>query len=134
MRTKSSIDAIVGKNIRLHRTHRGMSQDELGKAVGVSFQQIQKYENGRNRVGASRLLEIARHLHVSVDSFFAGAHAANGHDHEPCMPLYNPTISMFADPATYRVAQAFSEISDVELRRTILDLVEGMASRRWLPK
>ncbi len=67
------VDMLVGSRIRLLRKRRKMSQAELGKALGVTFQQVQKYENGKNRVGASRLHLVATALDVPVSEFFAGA-------------------------------------------------------------
>jgi transcriptional regulator with XRE-family HTH domain len=65
-----TIDRVVATNIRLHRTQRGISQAELGEALGVSFQQIQKYEKGLNRVSASRLFRISQTLQVKIGDFF----------------------------------------------------------------
>jgi transcriptional regulator with XRE-family HTH domain len=65
------IDVLVGQNIRICRLQRGLSQSELGEKVGVKFQQIQKYEKGVNRVGASRLFQIAAALEVPLTSLFA---------------------------------------------------------------
>jgi transcriptional regulator with XRE-family HTH domain len=69
-RSASSTDALIGRNIRLHREERKMSQVELGAAIGVTFQQVQKYENATNRVPASRLLAISCALNVPVGKFF----------------------------------------------------------------
>jgi len=69
-RGTTSIDHVIGERIRATRLHAGLSQEELGDALGVSFQQVQKYEKGTNRVAPSRLIEIARRLNVSMDLFF----------------------------------------------------------------
>src|SRR5271170_4605125 len=74
-RVPSSHDGELGKRIRLRRVEQGISQDELGKAVGVTFQQVQKYEKGVNRVGAARLQQIATALDVPVAFFFDDASA-----------------------------------------------------------
>ena len=66
------IDAIVGKNVREKRVLSGLSQEELGEAVGITFQQIQKYERGQNRISASRLVELAKAVGVPVTELFAG--------------------------------------------------------------
>lgn len=66
------IDEIVGNNLRENRIRRGMSQDTLGKAVGVSFQQIQKYERGKDRISASRIVQMAGALEVELTELFAG--------------------------------------------------------------
>ncbi len=70
----NAIDAMVGANIRLRRKQMGMSQGQLAEALGLTFQQVQKYELGTNRVSASKLVQIARKLKVGVASFF-GAYA-----------------------------------------------------------
>src|ERR1700756_3902172 len=66
------IDKVIGRNIRIHRLGRKMSQTELGDQLGVSFQQVQKYENGTNRVGSGRLYQIAAILGIHVSTFFKG--------------------------------------------------------------
>lgn len=66
------IDTIVGRNVRNERVRQGMSQEALGDAIGVSFQQVQKYERGLNRISASRLVEIAGALKVQIASLFDG--------------------------------------------------------------
>src|SRR5580658_9764720 len=68
--TPHPIDVHVGSRVRLRRNMLGMSQEQLGAAIGLTFQQVQKYERGANRIGASRLLELARTLDVPVDFFY----------------------------------------------------------------
>ena len=80
------IDRVIGHNLRLFRVARGMSQSALGQHVGVTFQQIQKYEKGSNRVSASTLAEFAVALNVEVQSFFRGDIAASD-DHRHAMPI-----------------------------------------------
>ena len=69
----TEVDAHVGQRIRQRRTQLGVSQTKLGQALGVTFQQVQKYEKGVNRVGSSRLAQIAEVLQVPIESFFEGA-------------------------------------------------------------
>jgi transcriptional regulator with XRE-family HTH domain len=69
-RDNDAIDKRIGRNIRFHRTQQGLSLAELGEAIGVTFQQIQKYESGSNRIAASRLYKVSRALRVAVESFF----------------------------------------------------------------
>src|SRR2546421_12688140 len=71
-------DIEVGRRIRLHRLARGLSQTELGRQIGVTFQQVQKYEKGVNRVGAGRLTQVARVLGVSVSAFFEAGRPGRG--------------------------------------------------------
>jgi transcriptional regulator with XRE-family HTH domain len=123
MRSKgpNPVDVLVGARIRVLRKRRKMSQSELGKALGVTFQQIQKYENGKNRVGAGRLHLIATALDAPISEFFAGASET--------------TRSSFAaksvafDPQAFRIAEAFIKISDKPLRASLVDLVETMARK-----
>jgi transcriptional regulator with XRE-family HTH domain len=98
-----------------------MSQAELGKALGVTFQQIQKYENGKNRVGASRLHLVATALDVPISEFFAGASETGRSSFA--------TKSVAFDPQAFRIAEAFTKISDKELRASLIDLVETMARK-----
>jgi transcriptional regulator with XRE-family HTH domain len=110
MREKSNnpIDSLVGGRIRLLRKRRKMSQEQLGKAIGVTFQQIQKYENGKNRVGASRLHRIAIALDVPITELFDGSG-------EPGSKL-KATQSLAFDSQALRIAEAFVKISDKEVR------------------
>ena len=71
-RQSTDIDDLVGRNIRLLRLNRGMMQAELAEALGVTFQQVQKYESGKNRIGAGRLFAIAGLFGVPVSAFFEG--------------------------------------------------------------
>ena len=82
------IDKVIGRNIRIHRLAKNMSQTELGGQLGVSFQQVQKYENGTNRMGASRLQQMSDILQVPVEFFFEGAPNASAPDG------FNVTLSM----------------------------------------
>ncbi|MBG6211731.1 transcriptional regulator with XRE-family HTH domain [Labrenzia sp. EL_126] len=72
-----SEDIHVGQRVRMRRMMLGMSQEKLGDALGITFQQIQKYEKGTNRIGASRLVEISRKLNVSISFFFDGLESAS---------------------------------------------------------
>ena len=107
------LDQLIGRNIRLYRTGRGLSQTALGDRIGVSFQQVQKYENAANRVPASRLIRIARVLAVPVDAFF-------GHEAEAAG-------SPDGDPEARRLIRAVSKITDARLLTLIVDLTEGMS-------
>jgi transcriptional regulator with XRE-family HTH domain len=87
----------------------------------VTFQQIQKYENGKNRVGASRLHLVATALDVPISDFFAGASETSRSSFA--------TKSIAFDPQAFRIAEAFTKISDKELRASLVDLVETMARK-----
>ena len=119
------IDRQVGTRIRMQRMVRGLSQTELGKAVGVTFQQVQKYEKGANRVSASRLQQIANVLEVAPDFFFAEVHAKKaGNSGSNETTLIDEFISS-RDGIT--LAQAFTKIGDQKIRRGIVLLVEQIA-------
>src|SRR5712671_3612030 len=86
-RSSRPVDVLVGQNIRIGRLLMGLSQTELGARIGVTFQQIQKYEMGTNRVGASRLQQIANVLGLPASALFDGAPAA-GHEPAEQTPRY----------------------------------------------
>jgi transcriptional regulator with XRE-family HTH domain len=125
-RTKAPVDALVGQNIRICRLQRGLSQTELGDRVGVTFQQIQKYEKGVNRVGASRLIQIASALGVPLATLFDGN--PDGGRGEPDLA----ERALLTKPHALRLAQGFDRIADAASRAVILELVEtlGAASVR----
>jgi transcriptional regulator with XRE-family HTH domain len=75
-KSPTRIDELVGARVRMHRMLAGMSQGKLGEAIGVTFQQVQKYENGKNRISASRLHQIAAVLGVAVSAFYEGSPSA----------------------------------------------------------
>ena len=109
----------------MQRMVRGLSQTGLGKAVGVTFQQVQKYEKGVNRVGASRLQQIANVLEVTPDFFFEGASAkALGNSGSKETALIQGFISSRDGIA---LSKAFTSISDAKMRRSIVALVEQIA-------
>jgi transcriptional regulator with XRE-family HTH domain len=115
------IDYIVGQNIRIFRTVIGMSQTGLGEAVGVTFQQIQKYENGTNRVGSSRLVKIATTLQVPVARLFD--RTVETADDLLEIPLARELLAV---PLAIPLLKAFGKISDYRLRRSILRLVSSI--------
>jgi transcriptional regulator with XRE-family HTH domain len=119
-RTKR-IDANVGERIRLRRTEFGLTQEQLAEALGVSYQQIQKYETGANRVSAGRMLEIARKLGVDVGYFFEGL----GDDDEPGLPLEHGGRQR----AAIELVRKFGQIKDPEVRAAIAGLVKTIVDR-----
>src|SRR3984957_2238369 len=114
------VDILVGSRIRLLRKRRKMSQAELGKALGVTFQQIQKYENGKNRIGASRLHLAATALDVPIAELFDVASVRRA--------AKAPKAIVF-DPQALRIAEAFAKISDKEVRKSLVKVAEAMARR-----
>jgi transcriptional regulator with XRE-family HTH domain len=110
-------DARVGRNIRSLRLARNISQTALAAEIGVTFQQVQKYEKGINRVGAGRLLRIAAALHVPVIALLYGMPALDR----------RKTLSLLAHAPPVRLIKAFKAIEDEDLRRMLLALIEGVA-------
>jgi transcriptional regulator with XRE-family HTH domain len=115
---RNAVDLKVGERIRQLRKRRKMSQDTLAKAVGVTFQQIQKYENGRNRVGASRLHLVADTLAVPIAELF--------NDESGGRTSKAPKPVSF-DPQALRVAEAFAKIADKDIRKWLIEMAEAMA-------
>jgi transcriptional regulator with XRE-family HTH domain len=123
----NAIDVHVGLRIRAARLAAGLSQERLGTALGVTFQQIQKYEKGANRVGAGRLGDIARVLSVPV-SFFFDSEGGN----EPVSSLnqtFNDVTVVLSTTEGMRIARALARIPNAEMRRRIADLLEAMIER-----
>jgi transcriptional regulator with XRE-family HTH domain len=105
-----------------------MSQEKLGDALGLTFQQVQKYEKGTNRIGASRLQQIAHILQVPVSFFFEGAPHSSGHTggmSETPSPAYVADFLATSDGLS--LTKAFMRIKSSKLRRRIVDLVEQIA-------
>jgi transcriptional regulator with XRE-family HTH domain len=117
------IDQHVGERIRLRRTERGLTQEQLATALVVSYQQIQKYETGANRISAGRLFEISRKLGVEVGYFFEGLEA----DQEP------PTASLEhggRQRSAIELVRKFAQIHDPEVRAAISGLVKTIVERQ----
>jgi transcriptional regulator with XRE-family HTH domain len=123
-RAKSArpVDKHVGSRVRMRRLMLDMSQTTLGEAVGVSFQQVQKYENGVNRIGASRLLQIAHILGVPAAFFFDGAPGPQGNG--ASSESIDELASFMSTRDGVALAKAFMQVSNGQLRRRIVDLVE----------
>lgn len=122
------IDRHVGSRVRMRRMMLSMSQEKLGDALGLTFQQVQKYEKGANRIGASRLQQIARILQVPVSFFFDGAPSQPGErgaSEEAPSPSY--VADFLATSDGLALTKAFVRIKDAKLRRRIVDLVTEIA-------
>jgi transcriptional regulator with XRE-family HTH domain len=122
------IDKHVGSRVRMRRMMLGMSQEKLGDALGLTFQQVQKYEKGTNRIGASRLQQISNILQVPVAFFFEGAPSlpgrAGGMSEAPS-PAYVSDFLATSDGLA--LTKAFMRIENSKLKRRIVDLVEQIA-------
>jgi len=124
------IDIHVGSRIRLRRTMLGMSQEKLGESLGITFQQIQKYEKGTNRVGASRLQNISAILNVPVSFFFEdapGAESASASGSAEASSS-NYVVDFLSSSEGLQLNRAFVKISDPKVRRRIVDLVKALAA------
>lgn len=121
-RTPDPLDVMVGARIRIFRRQRGMSQGDLAGKIGVAFQQVQKYEKGIDRAGASRLSRIATVLGISIGDFFGSPGGKPACLKSPYRPL--------GDRTALRVLTAFSRTSDPRIRRAIASLIESIADLR----
>jgi DNA-binding XRE family transcriptional regulator len=127
------IDRHVGGRVRMRRVMRGMSQEKLGEALGLTFQQVQKYEKGTNRIGASRLQQISRTLDVPPAFFFEGAPSfeaiANSQPGQMGIAEDStPYVADFLSTAEgLHLNMAFARIHDPKIRKRIVDLVSSLA-------
>jgi transcriptional regulator with XRE-family HTH domain len=124
------VDKYVGSRVRMRRIMLGMSQEKLGEALGLTFQQIQKYEKGTNRVGASRLQQISEVLQVPVSFLFDGGPSGVTLSEGAAASASPAYIADFlATSEGLALTRAFTRIGDSKLRRSIVDLVEQIAER-----
>jgi transcriptional regulator with XRE-family HTH domain len=131
----SPIDVHVGSRIRLRRTLLGMSQERLGEALGLTFQQVQKYERGVNRVGASRLFDLSRVLDVPISFFFDdmpdSLASAYGGPSARRVAGFSESQDGFADDTlnrreTLELVRAYYRITDPAVRKRVFDLIKTM--------
>ena len=114
----SSIDIAVGRNVRIWRMAKGLSQAQLAHRLGVTFQQVQKYEVGSNRIGTGRLVKLAAILGIPIAALFDGTEGA-----DPARSL----LALIADKRAFRLARAFAAIENTTLRLSLVNLVEKIA-------
>jgi transcriptional regulator with XRE-family HTH domain len=127
--TPNPIDKHVGARVRMRRLMVGLSQGKLGEALGVTFQQVQKYEKGANRIGASRLQQLARFLGVPPAYFFEGAPMGGVQAEGFAEPESNAyVVDFLSTNEGLQLNRAFSAIKDPTVRKRILELVESLAS------
>jgi transcriptional regulator with XRE-family HTH domain len=126
-RRPNQTDVAVGQRIRAFRKGANLSQTELAKHIGVTFQQLQKYEGGTNRVGAGRLMTIARALDIPITAFFDGL-ARPPIDRRRVKSAH--VAELTAIPAAQRLLQAFSKISDPVLEANLVNLVRTLNGSR----
>lgn len=113
-----AIDRLIGRNIRFHRLRKELSQAKLAAMVGVTFQQLQKYERGANRISASRLFSLARILGVPIAAFFKARGDAGGHA---------PARTLAAERDEARLMRAYARIGCTRRRRLLTELVQEIA-------
>jgi transcriptional regulator with XRE-family HTH domain len=116
----ADIESLIGERIRSRRIQVGMSQQELGKALGVTFQQIQKYEKGSNRVSYGGLLKIAEALECNVMQFFGGLTKVQ-------KATSRPFSKFMSTKEGVAIIEAMLKIKSQEIRRTVIDIAEKLA-------
>jgi len=127
-RNPNSLDAHVGRRVRMARLAAGFSQERLARALQVSFQQVQKYEKGVNRIGASRLSDIARVLNIPVSYLFEDAPPVATSEASPAeTPQAGSVTYVLSTPEGLRAVRAFAAIRDPMLRLAIAIFLESIA-------
>jgi transcriptional regulator with XRE-family HTH domain len=122
------IDIQVGNRVRIRRMLVGMSQEKLGDLLGLTFQQVQKYEKGVNRIGAGRLFEVSRILGVPIDFFYEGMAEQMAGQAGFAEPEETPPVMEFVSSGEgLQLSLAFMKIKDVKVRKRVLDLVKSLA-------
>ena len=127
-KTADPVDKHVGGRVRMRRMMLGMSQEKLGAGLGLTFQQVQKYEKGTNRISASRLQQSAGILQVPVTFFFEGAPGA-ARQAKGSAPSPDYVTEFLATRDGLALIKAFTQIKDAKIRRHIVDLVEQIADQ-----
>src|SRR3954451_11927850 len=123
------VDRLVGSRVRMQRMAIGMSQEKLGEACGITFQQIQKYEKGMNRMGASRLHQIARVLQVPVEFFYEGVPSEAGSGGLTSADRSSRSMTDFLGASEgLELVKAFMSVKDAKVRRRIVDLTRAVAA------
>jgi transcriptional regulator with XRE-family HTH domain len=129
IKVPNPLDKHVGGRVRMRRMMLAMSQEKLGAALGITFQQVQKYEKGANRIGASRLQQISHVLQVPIGFFFEGASDGSVPEKSEEGTRSLAVIDDFiSSPEGLRLIQAFLRVESTEMRRRIVALVQAIAS------
>jgi transcriptional regulator with XRE-family HTH domain len=125
----SPIDVQVGTRVRLRRMLIGMSQERLGEMLGLTFQQVQKYEKGVNRIGAGRLFQVAHILGVPIDYFYEGVNGSLEETPGFAEPGAGspPVMEFLSSGEGLQLSLAFMKIKDPKVRKRVLDLVKSLA-------
>lgn len=120
------VDIQVGNRVRIRRMLIGMSQERLGELLGLTFQQVQKYEKGVNRIGAGRLFDVSRILGVPIDYFYEGV-ALGGQEGFAEDGGTPPVMEFVSSGEGLQLSLAFMKIKDSKVRKRVLDLVKSLA-------
>ena len=124
------VDLHVGARVRQRRMLVGLSQEQLGRKLGLTFQQVQKYEKGANRISASRLAEIAKVLSIKPDYFFDSMPDALPTDDSEYAGASTSEVETFLNSSDgLRLNRAFSKIQDPKVRKCVIDLVRSIAEK-----
>lgn len=130
-RRANAIDVHVGSRVRLRRMVLGMSQEKLGEQLGLTFQQVQKYEKGVNRIGAGRLFDLSHVLGVAIQFFYedAPAYQIDGVSHGGFAERSgdNDIVDFMATREGLELNKAFVRISDARVRRSLIELIRSLA-------
>ena len=125
-RTRNPVDVHVGQRVRMYRISSGLSQTDLAKQLGLSFQQVQKYENGINRIGAGRLFDIARLLNVSIETLFPNANGLQSRSIE-FDEEFKEILEFVSGVDGLRLCLSFLRIDSTETRKLIVALVQQIS-------
>jgi transcriptional regulator with XRE-family HTH domain len=122
----TAIDTLVGKRVRAYRKQLRLSQSQLAQKLGITFQQIQKYEKGTNRIGAGRLFEIAGIFNIPIQALYPGSEnpvERDRHQSDEAKQISEFTVSAEG----WRLCRAFLRVTDPRKRKRIIDLVQEIA-------
>lgn len=129
---KQDVDSYVGKRLRLRRTMMGLSQEAIAKAVGITFQQVQKYEKGSNAMNSNRLYEFAQFMHVPVAYFFEGLESSSGSatGFAEEAEKFDHKNRIVSDRESLEIMKAFKRIKEQVIRKRLADLVRAVADNK----
>ena len=121
------VDGQVGNRVRLRRMLVGMSQERLGELLGLTFQQVQKYEKGVNRIGAGRLYQVAQILGVPINYFYEGVTPQSAESIRNGDSSTPPVMEFLSSGEGLQLTLAFMRIKDTKVRKRVIDLVKSLA-------
>ncbi|HEV2558761.1 MAG TPA: helix-turn-helix transcriptional regulator [Microvirga sp.] len=134
-KSTGTIDKEIGSRMRMRRMLVGMSQEKLGEMLGLTFQQVQKYEKGTNRISVSRMIDIAHVLGVDIHFFFEGLTGGGkkaGGFAEPAQPAF--VSDFMATQEGHQLMRAFTRISNPKTRRAVVQLAASLADEEDAPR